>query len=265
MTGRYKMTSTAEDKPDQLEKLQTAFAAHIRNPENHAAPAGIEDRRMKIYRELFFNNISSLLSSNFPVLNSIYDAESWRNLVRDFYSEHHCQTPLFTEVSKEFLRYLQDERKTRTDDPGFLLELAHYEWVELALSLDERNPSAIATDQNGDLLNGTPVLSPLAWPLSYRYPVHRIRPDYQPATPPEEPTHLLVYRNREDRVKFMKLNGVSRLLLELMQSDHSATGLEMLIQIADTIGHPDPERVIATGTDLLNELKQKDVVLGVRR
>ena len=51
-----------------LARLQTEFTAHIRDPDRQAVPDGIEDRRMKIYRELFFNNISSLLASNFPAL-----------------------------------------------------------------------------------------------------------------------------------------------------------------------------------------------------
>ena len=258
------MNRIPDDRPDRLKTLQTAFAAHIRDPENHAAPAGIEDRRMKIYRELFFNNICSLLAGNFPVLHSIYDDAAWHKLIRDFYSQHRCQTPHFSEVSKEFLRYLQDEREACGDDPGFLLELAHYEWVELALSLDERNPAELAVDRNGDLLNEIPVLSPLAWPLSYRYPVHRIRPDYQPGEPPDEPTHILVYRDPEDRVKFMQLNNVSLLLLQLMPAGGNATGLELLTRIANAIEHPDPDRVIAGGTDLLMDLKQKGVVLGTR-
>jgi hypothetical protein len=264
MTARRKKTSPTENRPERLSKLQTQFAAHIRDPEGHAAPAGVEDRRMKIYRELFFNNIKSLLASNFPVLHILYGDERWGQLVRDFYSEHRCQTPLFTEVANEFLRYLQDGRKERPDDPGFLLELAHYEWVELALSLDERDPADIAADPGGDLLQGTPVLSPLAWPLSYRYPVHLIKPDYQPDEPPGEPTHILVYRNRSDEVKFMKLNDVSRLLLERMQEDLNATGLELLRQVAAAIEHPEPERVISAGAELLDDLRKKDILLGTR-
>jgi len=240
------------------------FAAHIRDPENHAAPGGIEDRRMNIYRELFFNNIQSLLASNFPVLRTLYDDQGWQQLIRDFYSGHRCQTPLFTEVAKEFLRYLQDEREAQADDPGFLLELAHYEWVEMALSLDERDPADIMADPEGDLLKGVPVLSPLAWPLSYRYPVHRIRPGYQPDAPPDIPSHILVYRNHRDEVKFMQLNDVSRHLLELLKEHPGATGLELLTQVAATIGHPNPERVIAAGADLLTALKNKDVLLGTR-
>jgi len=240
------------------------FAAHIRDPENHAAPGGIEDRRMNIYRELFFNNIQSLLASNFPVLRSLYDDQGWRQLIRDFYAQHHCQTPLFTEVAKEFLRYLQDGREKLPDDPGFLLELAHYEWVEMALSLDERDLADLMVDPEGDLLEGIPVLSPLAWPLSYRYPVHLIKPGYQPDSPPEIPTHILVYRNHQDEVKFMKLNDVSRHLLELLKEHTGATGLELLTQVSATIGHPKPERVIAAGAELLTDLKNKDVLLGTR-
>lgn len=265
MTASPKQTKPTENRPERLSRLQTEFAAHIRDPESNAAPAGIEDRRMKIYRELFFNNIDSLLASNFPVLRRLYDDQRWRQLVRDFYSEHRCQTPLFPELAKEFLRYLQDGRKARPDDPGFLLELAHYEWVELALSLDEHDLTEVTADPAGDLLQGIPVLSPLAWALSYRYPVHRIKPDYQPKQPPGQPTHLLVYRNRGDEVKFMRLNDVSRLLLELIQEEQSSTGSELLTRIADAIGHEEPERLIAAGSDLLNELRNKDVLLGTRR
>ena len=50
---------------------QYAFAAHIRDPEHRPAPEGIEDRRMAIYRELFFNNIRSLLARNYPVLRKV--------------------------------------------------------------------------------------------------------------------------------------------------------------------------------------------------
>ncbi len=265
MTARPKKPDPIENRLERLSRLQTEFAAHIRDPEAHAAPDGVEDRRMNIYRELFFTNIQSLLASNFPVLRTLYDEKRWRQLVRDFYSEHRCQTPLFTEVAKEFLRYLQDKRNARQDDPGFLLELAHYEWVELALSLDERDPADAMANPDGDLLAGIPVLSPLAWALSYRYPVHQIKPEYQPVTPPDNPTHILVYRNCQDEVKFMVLNDTSRLLLELMQENQAATGLELITKVAATTGHPASERVIKAGTQLLKKLKDKDVLLGTRR
>ena len=59
------MKSSNDKVPEALARLQTSFAAHIRDPKSTAAPDGIEDRRMAIYRDLFFNNIKSFLSSNF--------------------------------------------------------------------------------------------------------------------------------------------------------------------------------------------------------
>jgi len=247
-----------------LAELQEQFARHIRDPENAPAPPGIENRRLAIYRRLFFNNIGSLLASNFPVIRALYGDKDWRVLVREFYVEHRCRTPLFPEVAKEFLRYLQDTRGTRPGDPPFLLELAHYEWVELALGIDERELDQVPADPDGDLLRGVPVLSPLAWALSYAFPVHRIRPDFRPSNPPAQATQLLVYRNRRDEVRFMLLNDVSRLLLNVLGNNRGATGSELLAGVARAIGHPDPSRVLKAGAELLRDFRSRDILLGTR-
>jgi len=249
------------EPPQRLTRLQRDFAAHIRNPAQHPPPADVENRRMAIYRRLFFNNVNSLLAGNFPVLRSLYEDDPWLQLVREFYAEHRCQTPLFPEIAKEFLRYLQ-ERERHPGDPPFLLELAHYEWVELALSLDEREIDDVPADPSGDLLSGAPVLSPLAWALSYRYPVHRIQPDFRPVEPPAAATHLLVYRDRSDSVKFMQLNDVTRLLLQQFHETPQLSGREHLQRVAENIRHPDPPRVIDAGSAVLEDLRQRDVVLG---
>jgi hypothetical protein len=250
--------------PERLAKLQTAFAGHIRNPEGVPAPAGIEERRMNVYRELFFNNIKRLLAGNFPVLHRLYGEANWSRLVREFYIEHRAQTPLFPELAREFLRYVQDQRHQRPGDPPFLLELAHYEWVELALSLDQLDLQTIPANPDGNLLEGIPVLSPLAWPLSYGFPVHRITPAFQPKEAPAEPTHLLVYRNRADQVKFMQLNDVTRLFLALLQERADLTGRRLLELTAAQIGHQSPPSVIESGAILMQDLSGRDVLLGTR-
>ena len=247
------------------ERVQRAFTAHIRDPKGQPAPDGVEDRRMKIYRDLFFNNMQSLLAGNFPVLRKIYGKTRWRQLIREFYSEHLNRTPLFPEIAREFLRYLQDERDGREDDPPFLLELAHYEWVEMALELDERDLDDESVDCEGNLLQGVPVLSPLVHLLGYRFPVHRIGPDFQPALPPDRATHLLVYRNASDDIGFIQLNDVSRHLLERIGQEPGASGRELLEEVARTLQHPDPQRVVTAGTDLLEDFRHKDILLGTRR
>ena len=250
--------------PEALARLQTSFAAHIRDPQAVAAPEGIEDRRMAVYRDLFFNNIRSFLSGNFPVLKTLYTEDAWTSLCREFYREYCCHTPLFPEIPREFLQYLQDHRQDHEDDPPFMLELAHYEWVELALSLDEAETDDIDVNPDGDLLSGIPVLSPLAWTLSYQYPVHKIRVDFQPETAPGKPTHLLVWRQQDYTIKFMQLNEISLLLLQKMKEEPARSGLSLLTEIAGIINHPKPDVVLEGGKALLNELKEKQIILGTR-
>jgi hypothetical protein len=251
------------NRAEQLRKLQMSFAAHIRDPGKVAAPADVEDRRMQVYRDLFFNNISKYLASNFPVLRKIYSDPDWQKLARDFYIEHRARTPMFPELPKEFLRYVQEQRVDRAGDPPFLLELAHYEWIELALGLDTHEIDDLDVNAQGDLCHGIPVLSPLAWPLAYRFPVHRISPEFQPEVAPAEPTRLLAYRNRRDQVQFMEINTVTWLLLEkLKPGDRS--GKDLLLAVAEDIGLADDNAVLNHGKQLLQDLQQREVVLGTR-
>ena len=69
-----------------FQDTQYGFAAHLRDPEHNPAPANIEDRRMAIYRELFFNNVAGLLGRTFPVLHKILGAERWKVVMRDYFS-----------------------------------------------------------------------------------------------------------------------------------------------------------------------------------
>lgn len=245
-------------------QTQRAFAAHIRDPQTHPRPADVEARRMAIYRELIFNNLESFLSANFPVARRILGGEAWQGLVQDFLRRHRCETPLFSEIGQEFLRYLETEREPDAGDPPFLLELAHYEWVELALTLSDADRALPPADPNGDLIEGVPVLSPLAWSLTYRFPVHRIGPDFQPEKPGPQPTHLVIYRDRRDEVGFLELNRVTQRLLQLLQENPGWRGIDALEGIAEELRHPVPAQVIQGGRKLLTDLRTRDILLGTR-
>ncbi|MBI2993292.1 MAG: putative DNA-binding domain-containing protein [Gammaproteobacteria bacterium] len=247
-----------------FQKRQFEFTGNIRDPDGAPAPRDIEDRRMEIYRDLLYKNVQSFLAGCFPVLRRICSDERWHSLVRDYFRNHRAHTPLFPKMPQEFLHYLEHERGIQPGDFPFLLELAHYEWVELALSIDPREIDLTGIDADGDLLGGIPVLSPLAWPFAYRFPVHRIKPDFLPETAPDQPTYLVIYRDLEDQIGFLELNPVSARLVELMQQESGRTGRELMQQIVVELQHPDPAVVIQGGLEILEALRGKNVVPGVR-
>ncbi|TVQ87511.1 MAG: DUF2063 domain-containing protein [Chromatiaceae bacterium] len=255
----------APDQPDFI-AAQFAFAAHLRDPDHCPPPPGIETRRLTIYRELIFNNVAALLEAGFPVLRQVLGPARWQALIRDFLIEHRAQTPLFTELPQELLDYLGTTRAARhPEDPPFLLELAHYEWVELALGISDAAVDPATYDADGDLLAGVPLVSPLTWNLAYRFPVHRIGPDHQPSTPEPEPTRLLVYRDRHDQVGFLVINSITQRLIERLQQDPPVSGQAALLAIAAELGHADAGPIIAAGSALLADLHRRDIILGTRR
>lgn len=248
-----------------FQKTQRQFAAHIRHPDLNAAPNDLEDRRLKIYRDLFFNNIESFLASGFPVLKSIIEPYNWLEMVRDFVYRHHSHSPYFLQISEEFLSYLQQEREPQPSDPVFMLELAHYEWVELALDVSTLViPSDVSL--TGDVLQEQPVVSPTAWRFSYQYPVHKIGPDYQPNADNVEPggTVLIVYRNRDLKVGFIESNPVTVRLLEILETEQ-LSGRASILRLAKEINHPQPESLLAFGEDIIYKLMDNDVICGFRR
>jgi len=248
----------------RLEELQLRFAAHLRDPASSPAPEGIEERRLQVYRELFFDNISGSLAGTFPVLHGILGPERWATLVRDFYRDHRCHAPLFLEIPREFVDYLGDAREARPDDPPFLYELAHYEWVELALAIDEHDLATVTADPSGDLLDGVPVLSPLAWPLAYRFPVHRLGQEFTPTEPPAEPSFYIARRDRRDEVGFIHVNAVTLRLVQRLQEDPMSTGRAHLEALAGELPQFDRETVFSGGAAALREMLDTDVVLGTR-
>jgi hypothetical protein len=249
-----------------FQDIQKAFAAHIRNPEKNPMVGGIEARRAKIYSELFYNNVESFVARAFPVIKKIFGDDAWHKMLREFLETHSCQSPYFQDIAEEFLHYLQQERNTE-NDPPFLLELAHYEWSELVLEVSQKEIPETGFNPEGNLLRSQIVISPLVWVLHYQWPVHQISPEFQPDSS-EQAFFLIVYRNRNDQVRFMESNAVSARLLNIIQEQSELTGtlaIEALSKELEAHGHNiDLTQLLEHGEQTLNALREKDIILGTR-
>jgi len=245
----------------ELREQLAALARHVRDPGAHSGPPGIESRRLRIYSGLVYNNLDGLLAGNFPVIRTTLGDADWQALVRRFLATHVSHTPLFTELGRELVRFLESDAGIDPRRP-WLAELAHYEWAELALQLSDATMPP--HDPAGDLLDGVPLLSPLAWPIAYRWPVPRIGPGFQPSDSPAEPTLVLLRREADGRIHFSALSPLLFRLLELVGANVDATGRMVMRQLADEAGQNDFDAFLSEARPMLRRLHDEHVLLGAR-
>ena len=250
----------------KFQQVQFEFSKSLRNPAKFKSPDGIEARRMKVYQDLFYNNIEGFCSNGFPILHSLTSDEKWHRMVRGFFTDYRAESPYFVEIAKEFLSYLSEHRASEADDLPFMLELAHWEWMEVETVSAKVDILGIPHDRNGDLMNELVVVSPLAHSLVYEYPVHRIGQSYIPQEPPATPTFLLISRNRKHELDFMEANSMTYRLLDIfiehLQEGRQIAGRVALEQLIEETQFPQPEQLLNGGQQILTSLLERDIILG---
>lgn len=243
------------DKPlIALDAQQQALTAYLRDPEHRAPPAGMDRTRVEIYRELVFDNLQSLLSGTFPVLRSVLGEADWRRLLRVFLREHRCATPKFGEIAGELVAWMASTPAGLQDGswPAFMVELSHYEWIEMALQQTEAEPLPASDPER--LLTQPLRLSPLAWPLAYAWPVQHLGPAWRPSEPGAAPTLLLICRDAGYRVRFSELSPLAWRLLERIEAFPQLHGRAQLQGLALEAGIDDLDTFLANGQSLLRQM-----------
>lgn len=253
------MTSRGQD----FRTIEAAFTAHVRDPAMTPPPPDVSPARMAVYATLVYRNLDSLLAGSFPVLHQVLPSATWAALVRAFLVDHRAQTPLFSRVPHEFVRFLANAPCAA--EPGYMRELAHYEWLELEVGYDTRAFDPTLIDTGADLVRDVPVLNPFARLQVYAYPVHRVGPAYLPTAAPATPTCLVVFRERDDGVAFIELTPVTARLVELIQHNAGeASGETLLRRLAEELAHPDPPTLVAQGRAILQDLHARQLLAGAR-
>lgn len=243
--------------------FQRAFAARIRDPHAHPRPPGVPARRMRVYEQLLFSNLEGFLLAAFPITRKLLGARDWRAAVRRFFAEHRCRSPLFRDIAGEFLDWMEKQAAVLFPDRPWLYEFMHYEWLELAVSIDAATTDG-AIDPRGDLIAGRPVVNPTARLACYRFAVHRIGPRCTPSAPDDARHCYLLYRDQDDGVRFIVLSPVSARLLELLR-EAPLTGHEALLRIARELNHESAQALVGPGRAMLEQLRDAGAVFGTER
>ncbi len=219
---------------------------------------------MAVYQRLFFNNLSNLFGKNFRQLRRLLSDEQWRGLIRQFMIHHRPRTPLFPEIGGEFLRFVNEQDVALFRERPWLAELAAWEFTQVTVRNDEVDLDALVFDADGDPCTATPVLNPTVRIAQFRWPVYEIRDAADQTNLAEQPSILLIWRLRNDRLGTLRINAVTARLIALMQEKPGATGLESVEAIAAELRPGDPARLVDFGRDLLRSLHAREVILGTR-
>jgi hypothetical protein len=239
---------------------QSNMGLYLRDPEHCAPPPEMDPKRAQVYRDLVFANLSTLISGTFPVLVQILGDKRWRALVRIFLRDYRAHTPKFGEIAEEFVEFLASGPEALADGswPPFMVELAHYEWVEMALQQSEAEP--LSPGDADPLLDRPLQVSPLAWPLAYAWPVQLVGPDYQPDVPPDQPTLLLVRRAEDWSVKFSALTPLAWRLLQRIDEFPELSARAQLQGLAQEAGTSGSQEFFDNGLALLRQMHGEGVV-----
>jgi hypothetical protein len=256
----------SSESASALRDYQNQFVWYLREPDLAPPPAGVAAHRIAVYAGLLYNKIEDSLLACFPLTRELLGFEPWSALVRGFIAKHRCVSPLYRQIPDEFIDYLQNER-TESSDPPLLIELAHYEWMELALSIAEDSADPGDFDPEGDLLMGVPVFAPVFALLQYNHPVHRLglkqTLDDGGTAPGAAPFFILGFRDADDEVRFIEVSAATARLIDLLQAS-GLSGQAALTRMAEELRHPDSAGLLSFGADILRNLRGQGAILGTK-
>ncbi|MYD44731.1 MAG: hypothetical protein F4W92_00020 [Gammaproteobacteria bacterium] len=203
-------SSFRDDTPD-YQRIQHQFASYIRDPASNSVPSGIEQRRMDIYKRLFFNNLASFCIKAFKSFRPFINDDQWNTLIRGFMREHTCKSPYFKDIPLAFVEYLESSDQVSVEYP-FMSEMCHLDAMRMQLRLA---PDARLCENLNIIEDATRVqLSAAVRLLSYQWPVHKLTPSTWDGQKPKQPTWLIAFRNRNDQVEVLGTNVHTFRMLE---------------------------------------------------
>lgn len=202
------------NKFHSFQDTQNAFCNWIRDPKQ-PIPSSFETERMRVYRELLFNNVSSFVDLVYPVARSILPKPTWQQLLEEFFQKSTNQSPFYNDISLQFREYLDEQQHPVLQEYPWLAELLQFEWLELYLDtveIEEKTFSPASAWQ----------LNTHIWILVYQYPVYLWTTEQQYFE--HSPSAVMVWRNHHDQVCVEPLSPLFACLIEQLNQAPLAEG-----------------------------------------
>lgn len=217
--------------------------------------------RLDIYANAYFARLLECLAEEFPAMTHMIGEELFANFAIGYLQEYPSTSYTLGDLSRNFPRYLKENRPPHNDDEpidwlDFLIELAELQriYTEIFDGPGQENQPLLQTD---DLLAIPPdhwgtvrfTTVPCLQLHTFQFPVHHytssVRLEEEPEHPVPTPTYLAISRI-DFRVRRWDLSETQyRLLSALIAGDTLSTAISKAIS-QETLDHETEMETITT-------------------
>jgi len=146
-------------------QYQTDFANYCKTGDYISIP-GVNEKNIKHYRRLVFNNIYDSISSAYPITKKLFGKKRWKKVVHQFFSSQKIKSAQIWYMPKEFKDYVISNEKDLLNKYVFLADLLQFEWLEIEVFMMPDEAVEFLTDSNLYYIN------PEIRIIGVKYPIH---------------------------------------------------------------------------------------------
>ena len=242
---------------NDFRQFQFALARHLRDPLGAPAPVGVQAAHASACTQDMVAHLCDVLAPAFPVTHALLGDDLWEHAVRLFLKDAPSHAPWASAVQRAFVDHVCESPEMQSL-PAWLQDLAHFEWLQSAVSTTPVTwPAFNAT---GDTLHHAVVLNPTHVEAAYEWPVHGINTDHKPDD--MQSTYVSMLRDPQDELHVLESSVFRGQLLDLLREGQ--TGEQAFMVLAMWLSYPEPEAFVREGAQVMAQLQREGVVLGTR-
>ena len=242
---------------NDFRQFQFALARHLRDPLGAPAPVTVQAAQASACTQDMVAHLCDVLAPAFPVTQALLGDDLWEHAVRLFLKDAPSHAPWASAVQRAFVDHVCESPEMQ-NLPAWLQDLAHFEWLQSAVSTTPVTwPAFNAT---GNTMHHAVVLNPTHVEAAYEWPVHGINTDHKPDD--MQSTYVSMLRDPQDELHVLESSVFRGQLLDLLREGQ--TGEQAFMVLAMWLSHPEPEAFVREGSQVMAQLQREGVVLGTR-
>ena len=217
--------------------------------------------RLLVYRRLVHNRMRSTMREFIPRTAARLGKPVYDGYIDRYMDEVAPISAYLRDVPAEFVAWAVPKLKADPQVPDYLADLARHELLQIDVRNDPRGGES--PTGNAVALDRPLRFDGAARRIDYDYAVHELpRPVEDRTEPKQAPTALLVYRDENNKPRYLDLIPLAAALLDRLLT---GVALESAIRAAcEQLGEPLDDDKLAQAAMLLADLAERGVMLGAQ-